>query len=68
MCTVTLHMFQLSMATKELAREAKDAVRNPWLPQHKAERKPLRMNWVVVTDNRGQRHLVMNWNEASNDR
>jgi hypothetical protein len=30
-------------------------------------RKPLRMNWAVVTDDKGQRQLRMNWKLAAQD-
>ena len=32
-----------------------------WQVEPKAERKPLRVSWVVVTDERGKRELRMRW-------
>ena len=60
MCCITLTALALTMPTTELTRAVIHEVPTPWLPQN-ADRKPVRMNWVVVTDTNGNRQLRMHW-------
>jgi hypothetical protein len=66
MCCITLTALEATMATTELTRAGNLEVRTPWLPQN-SERKPVRMNWVVVTDNNGQQQLRMHWELPASD-
>jgi hypothetical protein len=51
----------MTMATSELAR----VIHNPDVsfcePELGVERNPLRMSWVVTTDEQGRRRLKMTW-------
>lgn len=49
------------MATTQFMRTACVDVCWPAIDQQKRALRPLRMNWVVVTDNNGHRQLKMNW-------
>jgi hypothetical protein len=51
----------MAMATTQLAREIRHERALSWQMEPKAEHKSLRMSWVVVTDERGQRQLRMRW-------
>jgi hypothetical protein len=48
------------MTTTEFTHDLNCASRTPWLPQN-AERKAVRMNWVVVTDESRKHQLRMHW-------
>jgi len=50
----------IAMATTQLARAVRHQDNFSWHVEPKAN-KPLRMNWVVVTDEPGQRRLRMQW-------
>jgi hypothetical protein len=53
-------LFAEPMATTQLVRvHHEDAPL--WQVEPKAEYKPLRMSWVVVTDEHGKRELRMHW-------
>jgi hypothetical protein len=50
----------MAMATTQLVRvHHGDAPL--WQVEREAEHKPLRMSWVVVTDENGKRQLRMHW-------
>jgi hypothetical protein len=51
---------EVSMAT-HLLRAAGDEQCRPRQGQQRTEHQPLRMNWVVVTDENGNRRLRMYW-------
>jgi hypothetical protein len=50
-----------AMMTTEFMPGGRAEVRTPWLPQHSVENR-VRMNWIVVTDDKGKRQLRSNWN------
>jgi len=54
------------MPTTELTRAVIHEVPTPWLPQN-ADRKPVRMNWAVVTDKNGRCYPHMHWEMTSKD-
>jgi hypothetical protein len=51
----------VAMATTQPEREIPHERAFAWQMEPKAEYKSLRMSWVVVTDERGQRQLCMRW-------
>ena len=61
MSCMTLFAQPIAMATMQLASAIhyEDATLRQVEP--KAEHKPLRMSWVVVTDEHGKRELRMRW-------
>ena len=60
MCCMTLFAQPMAMATTQLVRvHHEDAPL--WQVEREAEHKPLRMSWVVVTDENGKRQLRMHW-------
>ena len=60
MCCMTLFAQPMAVATTQLVRvHHEDAPL--WQAEPKAEHKPLRMSWVVVTDEHGKRQLRMHW-------
>lgn len=60
MACITLFAQPMAMATTQLVRvHHEDATL--WQVEPKAEQKPLRMSWVVVTDENGKRQLRMHW-------
>ena len=61
MCCITLVAQQATMATTQLTRAAGYQMGWPRQDQE-AEFRPLRMNWVVVTDGNGGCQLRMCWN------
>jgi len=67
MTCMTLFAQPMAMATTQLARavQYQDNFLGHVAP--KAEHTPLRMSWVVVTDEHGQRQLRMHW-VAAEDR
>lgn len=67
MCTTTMNALETTMATTQVMHDVNYEVRSPWLPQPKAEHKPLRMNWAVVTGEDGTRQLRMHWEAARDD-
>jgi hypothetical protein len=48
--------------TPNVIREARDS----WVPEN-ADKRALRMNWVVVAEDHGKRPLRMNWDVAGKD-
>jgi len=61
MTCMTLFVQPMAMATTQLAREIRHERAFSRQMEPKAEHKSLRMSWVVVTDERGQRQLRMRW-------
>lgn len=57
----TLFIQPMTMATTQLACEIHREHASSWQVEPKAEHKSLRMSWVVVTDEHGQRQLRMRW-------
>jgi hypothetical protein len=51
----------MAMATTQLARVIRYESDAPWIVQKTPEQRPLRMNWVVVTDKDGKRRLSTEW-------
>ncbi len=58
---MTLFLQPIAMATTQLACVIHHENASSWQVQPKAEHRSLRMSWVVVTDERGQRQLRMHW-------
>lgn len=67
MCCIALTALEATMATTELTQTAKHEVRTTWPTRQNSERTPLRMNWVVVIDENGQRQLRMHWDVPEQD-
>ena len=61
MSCVTLSAFDASMATTQLTRAACYEVVWPLQQPQSAQQRHPSMNWVVVTDEDGKRHLHMQW-------
>ncbi len=61
MTCATLFVQPMAMATTQLAREIRHERAFSWQMEPKAEQKSLRMSWVVVIDELGQRQLRMHW-------
>ena len=59
MCCTAMTLQANTMATTRLMRT--DARRCRLGDEQKTEFRPLRMNWVVVTDANGTRQLQMSW-------
>lgn len=64
MSCVIVNAFDMSMATTQLTRVSQCEAWWPSIERLAAEEKPLRMNWVVVTDQRGKRQLLTNWTQS----
>ncbi len=60
MACITFMAPPVAMATTQLARVIDFKLSAPQ-QQLRAERQPLRMNWVVVTGSNGSRVLRMQW-------
>jgi hypothetical protein len=58
---ITLFLPPMTMATTQLASAIQDEENFSSAVEPKAERKSLRMSWVVVTDECGRRQLRMHW-------
>ena len=58
---MTLFLQPIAMATTQLASAIQDEENFSSAVEPKAERKSLRMSWVVVTDECGRRQLRMHW-------
>lgn len=67
MSCMTLIAPDITMTTTQFARdvcyESCMAVEELFVPQHQ----PLRMNWVVVTDENGNRRLQIDWHADRED-
>ena len=58
---MTLFLQPMAMATTQLASAIHHEDRSSLQVESTTEHKSLRMSWVVVTDERGQRQLRMHW-------
>ena len=67
MCCATLIAQDTTMATTQLMRVACCDVCWPVQEEQHTEYRPLRMNWVVVTDANGNRRLQMGWRADRDD-
>jgi hypothetical protein len=61
MACITMLATPMAMATSQLKRKIAREVFAPIHFERKTEQRSPRMNWVVVTDNNGSRHLRMKW-------
>ena len=61
MCCTTLTVQGITMATTQLMRTACCDICWPVHDEQRTEFRPVRMNWVVVTDAHGNRRLKMSW-------
>ena len=61
MCCTTMFVHEAAMATTQLRHTACYEVFRPWQEENRQEQKPLRMSWVVVTDENGHRQLRTCW-------
>jgi hypothetical protein len=61
MACIALFAHPLAMTTTQFTRAACHAEISHWQPELHTDSRPLRMNWVVVVDKNGSRHLGMNW-------
>lgn len=61
MNSITLFLQPIAMATTQLVSAVLDEEKFSWSVDPKANHKPLRMSWVVVTDECGRRQLRMHW-------
>lgn len=68
MACITLCAPPLAMVTTQLARviHYEDSPTCPW--EGNAERKPLHLSWVVVTEKNANRQLRMQWTSAEDCR
>jgi len=64
MACITLFAPTLAMATTELTRALHYEAASTQQAEMHGERTPLRMSWVVTTDNAGNRQLRMQWSSA----
>ena len=68
MACVTAFAKPMAMPTTQLTGVIQYEDAASWQLESNAERKPLRMSWVVVTDNHGRRQLRMQWGLAARTR
>ena len=61
MTCITLFVQPLAMATTQLVSMVQHEDSFSCHVEPKREHKPVRMNWVVVTDESGKRQLRMHW-------
>lgn len=61
MSCMTLLAQETAMATTQLMRIACHEFCTPWKVEEKTEHKALRMSWIVVTDEHGNRELRSVW-------
>jgi len=68
MCSITLIAQDVTMATTQVMQTASKRV--SWTRQEEArpELRPLRMNWVVVTDENHIRRVQMCWTPSAGNR
>ncbi len=64
MACITLFAQPMAMATTQLARviHNQDVLTCTW--QGTVDRSPVRMSWVVVTDDSGNRKLQIQWTQS----
>lgn len=61
MCSTTLTLLPVTLATQSLARAASYDGHRAVDEKAEHEFRPVHMNWVVVTDPNGHRQLQMRW-------
>jgi hypothetical protein len=61
MACIALLANPLAMTTTQLTRAICREESTRWHPEVRLDSRPLRMNWVVVVDKKGNRRLRMNW-------
>jgi hypothetical protein len=61
MCCTTLMIQEAAMATTQVARTIWKEISPERQEEHLLECRPVRMNWVVVTDDKGSRQLRIRW-------
>ena len=61
MACMTIFAPAMAMATTQLARVIRYEAPDAWFSEQSADRRSLRMNWVVVTDDNGGRRLRAQW-------
>jgi hypothetical protein len=61
MCFTTLTLLPVTIATQSLAGAANHDIHRAVDGKAEHEFRPVRMNWVVVTDPNGHRQLQMRW-------
>jgi len=64
MACITLFAQTMAMATTQLARVIHYEDASPGQPGGTVESKSLRMSWVVVTDDNGNRKLQIQWSPS----
>lgn len=64
MSCMTLFAQETAVATTQLTRIASHEFCTSWRVEEKTEHEALRMSWVVVTDEHGNRELRSVWNVA----
>jgi hypothetical protein len=64
MACITLFAQPIAMATTQLVRLSHHETASTRGSEGNVERKFLRMSWVVVTDEKGNRQLRMQWASA----
>jgi hypothetical protein len=65
MACVTAFAKPMAMPTTQLTGVIQYEDAASWQLESNAGRKPLRMSWVVVTDNHGRRQVRMQWDLAA---
>jgi hypothetical protein len=61
MACIALFANPLAMTTTHFTRAACHGEISRWQPEVHTDFRPLSMNWVVVVDKNGSRHLGVNW-------
>jgi hypothetical protein len=64
MVCMTVFAPPMAMATTQFARVVRYEASASWQMERNTERTPLRMSWVVVTDDGGTRKVCMRWAPA----
>jgi hypothetical protein len=64
MACLTVFAPTIAMATTQLTRVIRYEAVVSWRMEQNLERTSLRMNWIVATDDSGNRQLRMQWQAA----
>jgi hypothetical protein len=67
MACIALFAPAIAVATKQFARAVRFGADAPWQMMEKVDQTALRMNWIVVTDDKGVRVLRMQWHRSGSD-
>jgi hypothetical protein len=67
LCCTTLMIHRVAMATTQVARTTCHEFSWERQEEQTAEFRPVRMNWVVVTDENGLRHLRIRWGRSEDN-